>query len=98
MGCEVEQLPLSNFATGNTWSYTVTPAYIFKTWGLIQQIYIGQINIIFSKNSSFYSVSTQLLVSNYRKPISNNLSLQLVPFDSRLRYLSFTLLDWSYPV
>jgi hypothetical protein len=46
MGCEAEQLPLSNIAAGNTWSYTVTPAYI-----LIQQIYIGQINNIFSENS-----------------------------------------------
>jgi hypothetical protein len=96
MGCEAEQLPLSDVAAGNTWSYTATPAYIFKTWGLIQQIYISQINNIFSKKSSFYSLSTQLLVSNSGRPISNDLSLQLVLFDSRLRYLSFTVLDWSY--
>jgi hypothetical protein len=56
MGCEAEQLPLSNVAGGNAWSYTVTPAYIFKIWGLIQQIYIGQINIIFSKDSNFCPV------------------------------------------
>jgi len=53
MGCEAEQLPLSNVAAGNTWSYTVTPTYIFKTWGLIQQTYIGQIHIIFPKIQDF---------------------------------------------
>jgi len=100
MGCEAEQLPLSNVAAGNTGSYTVTPAYIFKTWGLIQQIYIGQINNIFSKVSNIYPVSTQLLVSNPWRLIYYDLNLQLVPFDRRLFFLSFTisftLLDWSY--
>jgi hypothetical protein len=96
MGCEAEQLPLSNVAAQNTWRYTVTPAYIFKAWGLIQRIYIGQINIIFSKKSSFYSASTQLLVSNSGRPISNDISLRLVLFGIRLRCLSFTVLDWAY--
>ena len=37
VGCEAEQLPISNVATGNTWSYTFNPAYIFKTWGLFSK-------------------------------------------------------------
>jgi len=55
---------------------------------------------IFYKMSNIYPVSTQLLVSNSGRPISNDLSLQLVLFDSRLWFLSFTssftVLDRSY--
>jgi len=62
MGCEAEQLPLSNIAAGNTWSYNVTPAYV-----LIQQIYICQINNIFSKKVKFVSFVDTASCFKFRK-------------------------------